>query len=209
MSNIFRKPLWDPRKKALIMLVFRSNQVFRLWVGSPNPVWFQERSLHCQRVSWGKQTARYAGWIHSQVCSVSRVWQSWDWFGKYAKVCLLGMAVEKVFFEIIFYLFLFFIWLKSFCFPLHGWTLVPSVFVPVFCQFAHVACSQHVASEGFYVPMWVKMLFKRADVTPKLFGSFFWSLVPVSKSVSRNSNWVDVTDRGHHSNRHNRSDLTV
>lgn len=158
------------RRKEVLTLnnaVSRSNQVLRLWVGSPNPIWFKEWPLHCQWVSWGKQIARHAGWIHSQVCAVSGVRQSWDWFGKYAQSALVYfvMAVEvgtsppfyvKVRVDI-WITYKSYHFLNIWPFHLHWWTRTPCVFctcvLPI-CTCCWVcrllqAHSQRVTTKGF------------------------------------------------------------
>lgn len=55
----------------------------------------------------------------------------------------------------------------------------------------------------------VKLLFIRADLMPGLFWSCSGHVYSLVKGVSRNSNWVDVTDSRAHWYRHNTSHLSV
>lgn len=60
----------------------RSNQILWLWVGSTNPDWLEEWTLHCKWITWCRQAARDTGWFYWEVCPVPRLWQSWNCFGR-------------------------------------------------------------------------------------------------------------------------------
>ncbi len=49
---------------------FRSYEVFRLRIGSPDPVWSQKWSIHCQRIAWCHQVTRTSLQLHRQVFSI-------------------------------------------------------------------------------------------------------------------------------------------
>lgn len=78
---------------------FRPDQVFWLWTRRSDPVWYQKRPLHRQRIPWGEQVAGHAGWVYQKICAVYRVRQPWNWSGK----CLPGAPVSLV----VFFLFVF------------------------------------------------------------------------------------------------------
>lgn len=63
-------------------LLRRPDQVFWLWTRCSDPVWYQKRPLHRQRIPRGEQVAGHAWWVHQKICAVSRVWQPWNWSGK-------------------------------------------------------------------------------------------------------------------------------
>lgn len=68
---------------AAFPLLCRPDQVFWLWTRRSDPVWYQKRSLHRQRIPRGEQVAGHAWWVHQKICAVCRVWQPWNWSGKY------------------------------------------------------------------------------------------------------------------------------
>lgn len=77
-------------------LLHRSDQVFWLWTRCSDPVWFQKRPLHRQRIPRGEQVARHAWWVHQKICALYRVWQPWNWSGKYFTASLsLGPGRHK------------------------------------------------------------------------------------------------------------------
>lgn len=61
-----------------IGFLYRSNQVFWVWVRSANSIWYQEWSLYRQRSTRSRETAANAWHFHKEICSVSRMWQSWN-----------------------------------------------------------------------------------------------------------------------------------
>lgn len=67
------------------VLLHRPDQVFWLWTRCSDPVWYQKRPLHRQRIPRGEQVAGHAWWVHQKICAVSRVWQPWNWSGKCLK----------------------------------------------------------------------------------------------------------------------------